>query len=152
MKTILVVCIGNVCRSPMAAVLLRRALPGLMVHSAGLGAMIGAPADPIARTLMAEAGMDISGHRAQQVNTPLMTLANLVLVMDSQQKQELERRYPTSIGKVFCLGEHGAIDIPDPYCQPRASFEEVLRLIERSVDCWVPPIRALGEPNMEQSQ
>ena len=46
MKTILVLCIGNICRSPMAEALLLRALPGMTVRSAGLDAMIGEPADP----------------------------------------------------------------------------------------------------------
>jgi protein-tyrosine phosphatase len=151
MNTILVVCIGNICRSPMAAALLSRALPGMAVHSAGLGAMIGAPADPISTALMAAAGLDIAAHRAQQINTPLVTYAELVLVMDRQQKQEVHRRYPTSAGKVFCLGEHDGVDIPDPYRQPRSSFEHALRLIEQSVDSWVPPIRALYEPNVELS-
>jgi protein-tyrosine phosphatase len=151
MKTILVVCIGNICRSPMAAALLSRALPGMTVYSAGLGAMIGAPADPTSTDLMAEAGMDISAHRAQQINTPLVTQADLVFVMDPQQKQEVHRRYPTSAGKVFCLGEHVWADIPDPYRQPRSSFEHALRLIEQGVDSWVPAIRALHKPNVELS-
>jgi protein-tyrosine phosphatase len=149
MNTVLVVCIGNICRSPMAEALLALALPGMTIQSAGLGAVIGAPADPISIALMAEAGLDISTHRGQQISTPLVMNAELVLVMDRQQQQEVHRRYPTSAGKVFCLGEHQGIDIPDPYCQPRSSFERVLRLIEQGVDSWVPPIRALHEPNME---
>jgi protein-tyrosine phosphatase len=149
MKTILVLCIGNICRSPMAAALLLHALPGMTVRSAGLDAVIGATADPTSTTLMAEAGLDISAHRGQQVNSALVSDANLVLVMDQQQKQEVLRRYPTSAGKVFCLGEHGGVDIPDPYCQPRGSFEHALHLIELSVNSWVPPIRALQESNKE---
>jgi protein-tyrosine phosphatase len=105
MNTVLVVCIGNICRSPMAEALLALALPGMTIQSAGLGAVIGAPADPISIALMAEAGLDISTHRGQQISTPLVMNAELVLVMDRQQQQEVHRRYPTSAGKVFCLGE-----------------------------------------------
>jgi len=149
MKTILVLCIGNICRSPMAEALLLRALPGMTVRSAGLDAMIGEPADPTSIALMSEAGLNISAHRGQQVNSALVTHADLILVMDRQQKQEVHRRYPTSAGKVFCLGEHEGPDIPDPYRQPRASFEHALHLIELSVNSWLPPIRALQEPNKE---
>jgi protein-tyrosine phosphatase len=133
----------------MAAALLSRALPAMTVHSAGLDAVIGAPADPISVALMDEAGMDITAHRGQLVNTPLIVQADLILVMDRAQRQEVHRRYPTSAGKVFCIGEHERVDIPDPYRQPRSSFEHALRLIEQSVDSWVPPIRALHQPNAE---
>jgi protein-tyrosine phosphatase len=135
----------------MAAALLSRALPGMTVHSAGLDAVMGAPADALSVALMDEAGLDITSHRGQQVSTPLVIHADLILVMDRAQQQEVHRRYPTSAGKVFCIGEHERVDIPDPYRQPRSSFEHALRLIEQSVDSWVPAIRALYQPNAEQS-
>jgi protein-tyrosine phosphatase len=133
----------------MAAALLSRALPGVTIHSAGLDAVIGAPADPCSVALMHEADVDITAHRGQQVSTPLVVHADLILVMDREQQQEVHRRYPTSAGKVFCIGEHERVDIPDPYRQPLSSFKHALRLIEQSVDSWVPSIRALHQPNAE---
>ena len=64
---ILVVCVGNICRSPMAEALLRDALTGpeeITVKSAGLGALVGQAADKHAVELMKERGMDLIAHRA----------------------------------------------------------------------------------------
>ncbi|OXI18967.1 low molecular weight protein-tyrosine-phosphatase [Burkholderia sp. AU15512] len=135
--TLLVVCVGNVCRSPMAQALLGARLPGVDVRSAGIGALDGQPADPLAIDLMRERGLDLAPHRARQVSSRHITRADLILTMDLEQKRWLERRHPFLCGRVFRLGAaaHG-FDIPDPYLGPRASFEHSLRLIERGVDAW----------------
>lgn len=143
-KRVLVVCVGNICRSPMAEGLLRQALPELNVFSAGLGALVGKPADATAIELATETGLDISQHRAQQFTGVLANQADLILVMDREQKREIQRRYPAASGKVFRLGEIGKFDIEDPYRKPRAAFEHALQLIQQGVDAWVPRIRALG--------
>src|SRR5215218_7200703 len=101
MQRILTLCIGNICRSPLAQVLLAREFPQRTVWSAGLGALVGEPADPISVALAAERGMDLSGHRAQQVNLQMCQRADLILVMEQHQSAELERRYPLVRGKVF---------------------------------------------------
>lgn len=128
----------------MAEGLLRSALPDLNVYSSGLGALIGKPADSNSIELMSAIGVDIRGHRAQQISNVLATQADLILVMDSEQKLEVQRRHPSATGKVFRLGEPGKYDIPDPYRQPHEAFVEALQLIQRGVDDWVPRIRALA--------
>ncbi|WP_349605756.1 low molecular weight protein-tyrosine-phosphatase [Cupriavidus sp. DF5525] len=143
-KTVLVVCIGNICRSPMAEGLLKRALPEGNVASAGLGALTGQAADPEAVDLMTDQGVDISGHRAQQLSYVMIRRADLILVMDGAQRQEIQRLHPATTGRVFRLGELGKFDVPDPYRRPRPAFENALQLIQRGVESWVPRIRALG--------
>lgn len=142
-KTILVVCIGNICRSPMAQALLRQSLPGVSVISAGIGALSGYPADPSAVEVMAHHGIDISEHRAQQLTGSLVSRADLILVMDGAQKQEIHRA-TAKTGSVFRLGEMEQFDIADPYRKQLTAFEEALEMIQRGVDAWVPRIRALG--------
>jgi protein-tyrosine phosphatase len=128
---ILVICIGNICRSPIAEGLLKRAWPDKTVASAGLGALVGHPAVPFSVQLMAEQGIDISGHRAQSVTRPMINAADLILVMDLKQQRYIEQTYPTARGKVFRLG---AADIADPYQQNIAMFRQTYDLLSQGVD------------------
>ena len=141
MKSVLVVCIGNICRSPMAQAMLAAALPGVEVTSAGTGAVIGAPADPTAQAIMNEHGLDIAAHRGRLVSMTMCQQADLILTMDEEQRRFIEKRYPFARGKVFRLAEAAKIDIPDPYRRGRAAFEHAHRLIEAGVESWVGRIR-----------
>lgn len=137
-RHILVVCVGNICRSPMAEALLKQALHNrdVVVESAGIGALVDHPADKTAQTLMRERGIDISAHRARQLDRPLVRAADLIVVMEAWQQKKIESQYPTARGKVHQLGRWGGFEIPDPYRQPRAAFESALELIEQGVMEW----------------
>jgi len=125
----------------MAEGLLRQAMidAGKVDHfvgSAGLHALIGHPPDPIACQLMANREIDISAHRACQLNSVMMRAADLVLVMESRHKIAIEEKEPSARGKVFRLGEWGKFDIPDPYQKDIDVFENSLMLIERGISDW----------------
>ena len=144
-RHILVVCVGNICRSPMAEVLLKRALRGqdeITVESAGLGALVGHLADDYSLELMEEMGVDISGHRARQIHPDMVKDADLVLVMETGHKRSIDDADPTARGKVHRLGEWQNRDIDDPYRQPRAAFADALEEIEEGVASWVDKIKA----------
>lgn len=145
MKSILVVCEGNICRSPMAQGLLAHALPGLQVDSAGLGALIGSPPDDIAVRLMRERGIDIRAHRAVQITRQHCLLADLVLVMEHQQLQRLAEQHPQTRGRIFRVAEHARRDVPDPYRQHEEAFREALALIEAGVNDWLPRIHRISQ-------
>ena len=135
--SILVVCEGNICRSPMAQALLTKQLPGVSVMSAGWAAVIGRGADPFAVELMAEREIDIKGHIAVDLNLLHMRSAELVLSMTQEQRKRIETNYPFAKGKVYRLGDHEGIDVLDPYRKGRAAFETALAQIERGVAHWL---------------
>jgi protein-tyrosine phosphatase len=139
-RNILIVCIGNICRSPMAEGLVKAALPDRQVSSAGLGALVGQGADPIACALMKERGLSIDAHRAQQIQSDMCRRADLILVMDGGQRREIEQRYPFALGRVFRLCERSGQDVPDPYRAGDSAFRTSFALIENGAQQWVQRI------------
>ncbi len=92
----------------MAEGLIRNALTAAKkgdchVDSAGLGALVGHPPDPIACQLMLDNGIDISGYRARQVNKEMIRKADLILVMESAHKSLLKKANPVQKEKFFVL-------------------------------------------------
>ena len=149
-QNIMTVCVGNICRSPVAEGLLAQALPQCKVWSSGLYAVVGTPADATAQALALQAGVDISRHRAQQVQAWMCTQADLILVMEAAHLRELAQRFPLARGKIHLLGEFGTehaatpYDIADPYQRPLAAFEAAHQAIAQGVGQWAQRIRLIG--------
>jgi len=136
-EKILVVCVGNICRSPMGEALLSQALPDTSrVSSAGIGALVDEPADTKVLELMRERGLDMSMHRGRQLDEALLRANDLLLVMERGHQEWIESRWPQARGRVYRLGHWSNFDIPDPYRKDEAAFREVLALIERGIMEW----------------
>jgi protein-tyrosine phosphatase len=137
-ERIAVLCTGNICRSPIAEALLKAALPGKAVFSAGTAAVVGAPADPHSVAVMAARGLDIEAHRAQQATLPLLERSDLILVLDQGHADWVNRRYPQLRGRVHkvCKWPRNA-DVDDPYRLPRDVFERVTGEIDEGVQEWL---------------
>lgn len=111
MDSILVVCTGNVCRSPIAEGLLRAALGSRLgadaplVSSAGTMGWSGSPADPNGVEAAAERGVDISDHRARELTPDDVQDATLILGMSGEHAREVVARDPTAAPRTFTLKE-----------------------------------------------
>lgn len=130
------VCVGNICRSPMAEALLRERFARRgrgTVESAGIAALVGREADPLARELVAARGLDLGAHRARQLTPELLRGADLVLAMEEGHVREIEALASSARGRVHRIGKFGGFDVPDPYREGRAAFERALALIERGL-------------------
>ena len=91
-QNILVICVGNICRSPMAEYLLKQQYPLLHIESAGISGLIGHAADEKAILCMQRLGIDMQPHLAKKLNSNLIKKADLILVM-SQNQQKIFRAY-----------------------------------------------------------
>ena len=139
---ILFVCLGNICRSPTAAGVLRtlaaREAPELSIEvdSAGTAAYhVGEPPDPRTRQAAARRGYDLTALRARIVEPGDFERFDLILAMDRENLRVLRRRAPPGVHERLRLflefaPEGGSEDVPDPYYGGPNGFEEVLDLIE----------------------
>jgi protein-tyrosine phosphatase len=141
-STVLVVCHGNICRSPYAEAALKAALPEpfrtrIRVVSAGfLGGERPSPA--VAIEVAARRGRDLSGHRSRPLDADLVRGADLVVVMEPQQARALRWFYGVDARAVLVLGDLDASPadgraIRDPIFQPAEVFEECYAQIDRCV-------------------
>jgi protein-tyrosine phosphatase len=133
-----VVCLGNICRSPMAEVVLteRVAEAGLddrvEVASCGTGDWhLGDPMDRRAAATLAAAGYDPSRHRAQQFAGSWLEEYDVLLAMDAQNRSDVGGDERVLMFRDFDPVEPGS-DVPDPYYGGDSGFEEVLTMVERT--------------------
>jgi protein-tyrosine phosphatase len=138
-EQILVVCTGNICRSPVAAAMLKQLCPGKHIESAGLGAMVGQGVAPMARQLAEAVGLDVTGHMARQLSHEMLQQADLVLVMSHGQRLAVGELSPAALGKTMLLGhwlEGDLAEIPDPYRKSEEVFQHVHRRLWHAAKAW----------------
>jgi protein-tyrosine phosphatase len=154
MIRVMVVCTGNVCRSPMAEGLLRKMLRDneqhgeIIVESAGTYAAEGAPASSDSVEVAAAVGVDLRGHAARQVSGRLVGRADLILVMEPEHEDRLLAVYPDAVQKIHLITTFAdpagdPMGIPDPIGQGREVYQRTLRLIDACLRATLPKIVAL---------
>jgi protein-tyrosine phosphatase len=145
-KSILVVCLGNICRSPYGEIKLKeliklQAKEVVKVSSAGIYAMVGEFANIHSIKIGKERGLDLSNHIAKQLTIELLKEYDLILVMDLDQKIIIEKKYPFSFGKVHSIGKWRNEEVHDPYGKPYPAFINMADHIDECLNDWLLKIK-----------
>jgi protein-tyrosine phosphatase len=160
--SVALVCLGNICRSPMADVVLQQRLADaglddrVTVASSGTGDWhVGHPMDRRAAATLAAAGYDPTRHRAQQFAGSWLDEHDLVLAMDAQNLQDVRAGAEVDPDRVRLYRDFDPVvpggDVPDPYYGGDSGFEEVLDMVERTSAALVSALAALLDREPDRS-
>jgi protein-tyrosine phosphatase len=154
---ILVVCTGNICRSPMAEGLLRhmlpeKSLPAVHVHSAGTHGLDDQPAASFAIQAAAEMGVDISGHRARSLDREMVSHADPILVMEPFHKEIVARAVlPQESDRIRLLADfetpRQSETIDDPYNHSLKVYRACLIRIRDCLEGVLPYLESARQAN-----
>ncbi len=155
---ILVVCKGNICRSPLAEAYLKERLDtrgiAAKVESAGLETSLGKPAHPLAQLVGSQHGLSLTSHATTPLHKDQVERASLILVMEWRQRRRLVRLYPNAAGKVFLLRQfydHSVEEVADPYSGTVEDFQRCLAMVKVACDTLVARIET-NQPSQNANE
>lgn len=148
MKTILFVCTANICRSPMAAAIMRQRIAQMgladqvRVISAGVWAEGDQSANANAITTLRQRGIELASHRSQLLTPELLAEAAIILVMEESHRRSIFYAAPQHLAKVYLLTEMAGRheDVDDPYGGPLTLYGRTADLLESLIDTGLPAI------------
>lgn len=131
---ILCVCTGNICRSPLAHVILKKLLPDAHIDSCGTSRYeVGQPADSRSITVAQNHGLDLTSHRAKHVSQVSVETFDYILCMQPDHVEYIVGLFPSMKEKTILLSSYvGMKEIPDPWYLHDSSFEKTYELL---VEC-----------------
>lgn len=136
-NSILVVCTGNICRSPTGERLLRRMLPQIRVDSAGTAGLAGESADRFASQTATKNGLSLDRHIARKITPAMAREYDLILVMESEHIAQVTAMAPEARGKTLFFGQWlKEKEIPDPYRKSQEAFDHVYSLMQQASQEW----------------
>lgn len=138
---VLVVCVGNICRSPYGEHVFRelaeQAKSATQISSAGIRAMVGYRADTDTMMLAAQEGLDLSAHRARQFERGLGSAADLILVMEEGHRKAIMEGCPELGGRTMLLDHWtGKADIADPYRRSIDFHKAIQKHVRHACEAW----------------
>ncbi len=150
-KTILVLCTGNICRSPMAEGILKKYLNSdkFNVISAGTNTTDGFPASSFVIEICKENGIDISRHKSKSINKNIVQKSDIILVMEEEHFLAIKRYFPSVIKKTFLLKKFPewsedidfTYNIDDPISYDFEEYGEIFNEIEHEVKRIIPELK-----------
>lgn len=136
-NNILVVCMGNICRSPTGERLLQAHFPSKKIHSAGIIAKENVPANESAIRIAQNHNLSLDNHQSRRLTKELCQEADLILVMENDHIDKVHQQFPETRRKVMLFGQWlNKIEIPDPHKRSDEMFEHVYQLMENAVSQW----------------
>lgn len=136
--SLLIVCTANLCRSPIAQGLMQKTFPDKRILSAGLMANIVKPIAPLALSVAHSHGLDLSKHKTTALSQALCLQADLILVMENWQRDNVADYHFANRGKVFLFGHWiNHREIPDPFGKEHSAFEQTYSLLHQATQSWV---------------
>lgn len=143
--SVVTICTGNICRSPVAAGALSTLLPeNIIVSSAGLHALVGHKIDPDSRAAAELFDIVPKDHVARQFSSAIGQEADLLIVMEDHHRHEIASRWPQFIGKTFLMGQfEGSKQISDPYRRGQMLHVHMAEQVHESAKHWAKNIEAL---------
>lgn len=139
-ERVLVVCVGNICRSPLGEAMLKQVFPNKDIRSAGIASersgLVGKPADQTMCEVAGQHSLDLASHHSQQLTEVLCREADLILVMEKGHIDAVASISPSSLGKVMLYGQWLNKEIPDPYKQSPEAFDYVYEVMQQATESW----------------
>ena len=144
---ILIVCLGNICRSPTAERIMQKKLPGQRRRRAGKKALEGKDADLQAIKTALKYGVIVAGHTARQLTAQMCEQADLILVMEPSQIDMVADIHPPARSKTMLFAQWlPKKTVPDPYKQSSEMFEAVFEQLNAAADTWKTKLNGKTQP------
>ncbi|KGY13321.1 phosphotyrosine protein phosphatase [Vibrio tubiashii] len=147
MNNILIVCSGNICRSPIAHALFEKHMPSLNIDSAGVFVdrhqLSGVHPVTNSQSVAKQNGLDISRLQAQQLTPELVSQHDLILVMTHEHIEQVAQVSQGARAKTLLIGQWiGVGEVHDPIGQEMEVFEQCFSVLERAVLSWKSRLKA----------
>lgn len=143
-RRLLVVCYGNIYRSPFAAAVLS-GVTGIEVRSAGFHPRVGRETPAPFQEVVRRYGVDLSAHRSCALDPAIVAWADVVIVMDRHNWDRLKQDWPQVLPKVVWLGgfvDDGPVEIIDPYGRSVSDMQIIAERLHRACTCLVRTLSA----------